>query len=257
MVRRSDKFKYKIAHFDEDIPKPKKNEILIVPEHNRLSRVPPLLGSQYLPEWFQQLPKGKGSLRRCQGTYDYITFGFTLRAWTDIYVRPSVNGKTVECKVAQWDADKKMELKTQGFHYQTTGQCPFTENRTLKESDFPKIVSPWRFVTPKGISLMSLPVWHEANPNYSIVPGIVHTDFYHQIHLVLNVLTDKEFVIKEGTPVQHMIPIRRKDNFKKILWGNESMFPFLRESGVTEFERNVVVGDHSKLYRKLQRKMDE
>lgn len=257
MVKRSDKFKYKIAHFDEDIPKPKKNEIVIIPEHNRLMRTQPLLAEKHLPEWFQNLPKGKNSLRRCQGTYDYITYGFIVRAWSDIYIRPSINGKSLESRVSQWDADGKLMLKTQGFLYESTGKCPFTENRMLPESSFPKIVSPWRYVTPKGVSLMSLPVWHEPNPNYSIVPGIVHTDFYHQIHLVLNVLTDKEFVIKEGTPIQHMIPIRRKDNFKNILWGNESMFRFVRESGVSELGKNVITNDNSKLYRKIQRQLDE
>lgn len=258
MLRRSEKYKYRIALFKEDLPKPKKNEIIILPEDNRLLENPPVLASEYKPEWFQNLPKGKNSLRRCAGTYDYMGFGFIIRAWADFTIRPDVSGKNLEARCSQIPEGQRPFI-VDWFSYEATGECPFTKNRLVPESSYPKLVSPWRYITPKNVSLMALPVWHEQNPNYSIVPGIVHTDYYHQIHVVLNVYTDKEFVIPEGTALQHMIPIRRDCNTEKIIFGNSSMFRFTANAGTTK--KNGITIDKENLaisqnYRRNQREKD-
>lgn len=257
-MRRSEKFKYKIAHFKNDLPNPKKNEIVIIPQDNRLLENPPILAKQYIPEWFQNLPKGKNSLRRCAGTYDYLDYGFIIKAWADFTIRPSMNGKTFEARCSQIP-ESDSQFIVDWFGYDSTGVCPFTQQREIQTGDFPKLVSPWRYITPKNVSLMALPVWHEQNPNYSIVPGIVHTDYYHQIHIVLNVYTKEEFTIPEGTALQHMIPIRRDENIKKFLFGNSSMFRFTanagttRKNGITIDQENLMVSQN---YRRHQRETD-
>lgn len=255
-MKRSKKFKYRIAQYAEDLPKPKKNEVVIIPLDNRITQNPPILASEYRAEWFDNLPKGRHSLRRCSGTLDYLQYGFIIKAWSDFIIRPSINGTTVEARVTQIPENNK-PFNVDFFGYQSTGKCPFTQDRLLPEADFPKFVSPWRYITPKGISLMALPVWHEQVPEYSIVPGIVHTDYYHQVHVVLNVYTDKEFIIPEGTAIQHMVPIHRNGSINKILLGNESMFKFLSVSGTTKKNSITIDAENKNVSQHYRRNLRE
>ena len=251
MLKRSDKYKYKIIQYRKDIPKPKRGEILVIPTDNRLMEIPPYLPWENLPSWWKDLPKGKGSIRRCQGTYDYITHGIVIPLWTDVTIRPSIDGKRFELRLAPY-ADKN--LFVEGFESDSTEGCPFSDLKKIPTGQYPKLVSPWLYHTHKGVSLMTLPILHEPNPNYTIVPGVVHTDFYHHIHVVLNITTDKEFTIPAGTPIQYMVPITRRDSFKKIIWGNESFDRFLKISGLGIGA--LIAPDRNLFYRRKQKSTD-
>lgn len=253
MLNRSDKYKYKILHYLKDLPKPKKGEVLIIPQDNRIVSFSPYISGTKLPHWWSGLPKSKGSLRRCQGTYDYISMGFIIPLWTDVTIRPNSSGKLFDVKLAGMEGFQGFEYA--GFTAESSESCPITGQRKIPTGQFPKLVSPWRFKTPRGVSLMVLPILHNPDPRYTIVPGIVHTDYYNQIHVVLNILTDKEFTIPAGTPIQHMIPIRRTDDTKKILWGNESMFKFVAGSGLGD--GCLIQEDSSHYYRKKQKEMEK
>ena len=253
MLSRSEKYKYKIIQYRSEIPKPKKNEIVIIPTDNRLMDTAPYLVSQKLPSWWKDLPKSKFSLRRCQGTYDYITSGFIVPLWCDITIRPSISGKLLDYKTNNYDDN--VSFRIEQFTKESAEGCPISKYNKIQTAQFPKIVSPWRFFTPKGVSLLSLPVYHEPNENYTIMPGMVHTDFYNQIHIVLNVLTDKEFTIPAGTPIQHLVPFHRNFDIKNIVFGNESMARFVNGTGMGL--GSLSVPDESHLYRKMQWEKEE
>lgn len=253
MRNRSKKYNYKISMFKGDTPKPKKNEVVIVPNDNRILEITPYLGQDSLPSWWKKLPVKSMSLRRCNGTFDYLQYGFIIPMWTDVTIRPDASGQKFEYKLGSFGDD--YSFLVQGFQSPSAEGCPFGENRKLQDFNYPKLVTPWRFFTPKGISLMSLPILHEPNPNYTIMPGMVHTDFYNQIHIVLSVLTDKEFTIPAGTPMQHMIPIKRSANPKKLVFGNESMYRFHIGNGMGQ--GSLSTPDNSQLYRKLRSQNDE
>lgn len=251
-MNRSNKFKYKVAKYKTDTPKPRSNEVVIVPQDNRLMEIPPYLNSSKLPSWWSKLPVNKNSIRRCQGTYDYLNLGFTIPMWTDVTVRPAANGIGHEFKLENFG--DMTNFTVEFFSTDSAGGCPFGSQRKDLNSNYPKLVSPWRYFTPKGISLMALPIAHEPNPNYIVMPGLVHTDFYNQVHIVIAVLTDKEFTIPAGTPMQHMVPIRRSDNIKNIIWGNESMYRFHLGQGLGT--GCITAADNSQLYRKRQKESD-
>lgn len=252
MLRRLKKYKYKTVHYKQDLPKPKNGEVLIIPMDNRIVDFPPYSGTEKLPSWWQELAKGRGSIRRCQGTYDYVTNGFYIPLWTNVTIRPNMNGTHFDVKM---DHIEGVQFGVDSFRSESAKGCPIEHSKALDDGQYIKLVSPWRFMTPKGISLMALPMLFEPDPRFSIVPGIVHTDYYNQINVVINVHTDKEFTIPAGTPIQHMVPIRRKNNIKNILWGNESMFRFVAAGGLGEGQ--LVEADKSYIYRKLQRKIDK
>jgi hypothetical protein len=252
MLGRSEKFKYKTISYKSDIPKPKKNEIIIIPRDNRLMEIKPYIQKQNLPSWWNELPVSKMSLRRCQGTYDFMSAGFIIPLWTDVTIRPDATGTRFEYKTMPLGDD--FEFRIEHFEKASASGCPITSNNKVKNGQYPKLVSPWRYITPKGVSLISLPIIHEPNPNYTIMPGIVHTDFYNQIHVVINVLTDKEFTIPAGTPIQHMIPFYRPKNINKIVWGNDSMYRFIQGTGMGK--GCLSVPDKATLYRSHQMEND-
>lgn len=253
MRNRSNKYKYKIINFLEDIPKPRKNEIVIIPNDNRIMGIPPYLTEKKLPSWWKDLPHHPFSLRRCQGTYDYSTAGFIIPLWCDVTIRPDSTGKNFEFKTS--DFNDQYQFPVEGFNREMAEGCPITKNNKMQTGQFPKLVTPWRYRTPKGVSLIALPMLYEPNENYTIVPGIVHTDFYNQINVVINVLTDKEFTIPAGTPIQHMIPYHRHGDFKKIVWGNESMLRFINGNGMGK--GSLAQSDDSRIYRKHQIRVEE
>ncbi len=73
---------------------------------------------------------------------------------------------------------------------------------------------------------MFLPVFYEENAEYSILPNIVNTDYYQMANIVLNIKTDSEFTIKQGTPLAHVIPIQRKNDIHRIEYVDESFFKY-------------------------------
>lgn len=253
MLNRSKKYRYKIINYFEDIPKPKKNEIVIVPSDNRLMSIPPYLGRKQLPSWWKDLPKDKSSIRRCQGTYDFTTAGFIIPLWCDVTIRPDSTGKRFEFKTSNYDDE--FQFRVEGFEKASTTGCPISKYNKVETGQFPKLATPWRYYTPKGVSLISLPILYEPNENYTIVPGIVHTDFYNQINVVINVLTDKEFTIPAGTPIQHMIPYHRHRDFKRIIWGNESMMRFIRGNGMGK--GSLSQRDDAHIYRRHQMEIEQ
>ena len=251
MLGRFRNYRYKTISYKADVPKPKNGQVLIVPDDNRIVDFSPYTGSDNLPSWWKSLPKGKGTLRRCQGTYDYVTQGFYVPLWTNVTIRPNITNHHFETKLDPLDG---RHFGIDGFAPESSTGCPIEKVKSIESGQYIKLVTPWRFVTNRGTSLMSLPILLEPDPRYSVVPGIVHTDYYHQINVVINVHTTEEFTIPAGTPMLHLIPIKRKNNIKNIIWGNESMFRFVSASGLGVGQ--LVQEDKSLIYRKLQRQAD-
>ena len=253
MRKRSESYKYKIAQYKTDVPKPKKNEIVIIPRDNRIMETAPYLNTSSLPSWWSKLPKNSRSIRRCQGTYDYVSYGITVPAWTNFDFRVSADQFGYEHRRKPFaNGDDIFDIDI--FNHDSAEGCPLGDIKSVKTGQYLKIVSPWTYFTEPGTSLMILPALHSFDLNYIVMPGIVHTDFYHQVNVVITILTDKPFAIKAGDPLVHLVPIKRDSNFKEIIWGNESMYRFIAGNGLG-------VGclseeDNSQLYRKTQLEKD-
>ena len=64
-----------------------------------------------------------------------------------------------------------------------------------------------------------------------MVPAIVHTDYYHAMNVVLNIIGDRPFMIKQGTPIAQLIPFKRDSDFSKVLFSDESEFKYVASTG--------------------------
>lgn len=212
------------------MPKVKPGVIRFTPVDNRLMESPPVVNSiSTPPSWFKMIGKQPGSIRKCAGTIDFLAAGVTLPAWTNFRFRPDAQGGW---ETGGDDFSPPAGISNiSGFGYESTGECPMTSVRKIETGQYPKIVNPWRFETAPGWSTLILPVYWEPNENYSVVPAIVHTDFYHLANVVLNITTDSAFGIRQGTPLVQLIPFKRNSDFEQIDFNDESYFKYVATTG--------------------------
>jgi len=212
------------------LPKVKPGVIRFTPIDNRLMESPPTVNlASQPPQWFRQIGKHQGSVRKCAGTIDFLSAGATIPAWTNFRFRPGDDGNW---ETGGDDFNPSAGISTiSGFPYESTGECPMTGVRKMEKAQYPKIVNPWRMETAPGWSTLILPVYWEPNENYTVVPAIVHTDFYHLANVVLNITTNHPFGIKHGTPLVHLVPFQRNKDFEKIDFNDESYFKYVATTG--------------------------
>lgn len=234
-----------------NIPTPKPGQILVSPMHERLfdPESMPIDNSVAFPEWYKSLDKNTRSFRHCEGAQDYLKNGVTFRLPAPVEFRPSPSGDTWE---ARWGAgDNNGHLHIHGFAFESTGAVPISQTRALQHSNYVKIINPWIIRTAPGWSSMVLPVfWERTTRDWEIVPGVVNTDYYHTAHWVINIYTDKPFVIPYGTPIAHMATFPRTADASMIL-GDEKIASLLTDRG---FGGPFVPFNRRSRYRAEQRK---
>jgi dUTPase len=86
-------------------------------------------------------------------------------------------------------------------------------------------------MTPRGYSSIITGSLMNPRPEFDIIPGIVNTDYYHTLNVIMNVLTDKEFYISQGTPIAQVTFFKRSDNVSKMYVGGDSVFRTISTRG--------------------------
>lgn len=246
----------KVARFFSDVPKVRENEMLFVPADNRIEEIGPWSNHRQKPDWWMRQKKGSGSIRTCHGTSDFISLGVTLPMWTNVSVRVSNDGNSfdVRCdEMATMGSSRNIVSRTEGFPASSTDECPFSSMRKVN-GQYPKLVTPWLVKTAPGWSTLVLPTILEPFPEYSVMPGVVHTDYYHTINIVLIVNTDKQFTIPIGRPMYQLVPFKRSNGRTEVVMGNETMYRFLEGRG--SGENYILNRDRKKSYRREQHKAD-
>lgn len=232
----------------------KEGEIFIIPSDNRLLEMgePPYVnGGKRISSWFRSSPKS--GVRRCIGIKDFLDLGVTIPAWTTFKFYPNEYENNFNADLAQYSIPT-IPFAIQGFPFSSTGDCPMSSVREIKEAYYPKLVTPYAFITAPGWSTMIVGMLHSPSPNYDVVPGIVHTDFYHQINVVLNIRSKEEFYIPHNEPLVQLIPFKRSGDFSKIKFEDEDKFKYTYgnhgDSDVLDFMES---GDIARGYRKSKR----
>lgn len=245
------------------IRRPKPGQIVVIPEDERLMESAPYVNSMInLPGWFKSSGKHRGSIRKCAGTQDLLTMGLTIPMWTNIHFRPSPIGLGWEYAMGDFSAEP-LKFVNSPFSYESTGSCPMTNIRKIENSEYPKLVNPWCFVTAPGWSSMILPIPYEPNENYDILPAVVHTDFYHNVNIVLNLKNDQPFMIRWNTPLARIIPFKRTPELTEVIFETEDKFKLATGRGLGSgyiMPIGHLVSDRSdagKAYRQEKVKMDE
>jgi hypothetical protein len=237
----------------------KPGQIRITPSDNRLLTMPPHVNAiNNPPSWFSKISKERGSIRRCAGTIDMLSAGITIPCWTNFDFKLDDKTKTWETRGSNFGGTRGHQDvgAIEHFPYQSVGECPISSIRKVENSFYQKLINPWKIETAPGWSILQMPIYWEPNENYTILPAIIHTDFYHTANIVLNLTSDKPFTIKYGTPLVQIIPFKRDSDFESIIFEDESNFKYVDSTGFG-FGHIFPTNGTSGPYRREKMRIDE
>ena len=178
---------------------------------------PVQVSTHHIPNWWINTPmwqddktkkenitnniENKGTVKRCPAIPEFMGMGFVVSLWCDVRVEIFEDGSW------KWNTPAKE------FNFGSHGPSQLTEwlPNHAKPSIIMKPDCPWRVRTPKGISMLQLPMFWHFNPNFTVAPGVIWTDIHHEINQQM-LFHKKTGVInlQRGTPLAQYIPIRRE-----------------------------------------------
>lgn len=178
--------------------------------------------------WRDELP----TVRHCPGIVDVLRSGYLLRAWTDIEI-------TTPEPARQNETDRFMDRtamnpqepggKVGAFGPVLNQMLPLWPN----EYGFAlKFDSPWVCKTPPGWSLLYSAVPFSEKTPFRVLPGLVDTDSFHVVNIVIMWDFHGSYLIEAGTPLCWLLPVKREGyNFKTEVTFNPERASLLRTLG--------------------------
>lgn len=235
--------------------KPEIKFINLQPELINKPLLEPKLYKEFLPDWWRDIPSKHEdvlTIRRCPGITDFFSNMYVVPMWTDlkVYFNKETDGLEINFK------------KSDSFPmWQRHDSKQLTDHTNIVIGDRAvetviKIVSPWNIITPKGYSVLQIPLFYNFEQNYTILPGIFDTDIYHEINVpFLLHSNNKQIEFNEGQPLLAFIPFKRtKYNQKNINANNKKYTDYLIEQASKLIDYNF--GGKPNAYRKMQRDRD-
>lgn len=214
----------------------KKNKIMFYPfsKESEAFAPRPVPTSKTVPSWYKRqassfeedkfLAMGSASstVKRCMPVFDAMTAGYTLLTPCDIYVDARDPEKLV------YSVPHSLgEIRESMFATHTREQYqeyPIDKDRYHQE--LLRVNPLWVFRIQSGYSSLILPPLHHEKSPIEALPGIIDSD---NIGLTghFSFIVEKNFngIIKQGTPMFQIIPIKREpwesefgtvEDFKKI-----------------------------------------
>lgn len=186
-------------------------------DSERLAKNHPIKrSSKYLPEWWKQLSttypiqteaglmRPVPTLKKCIGVLGLYKQGWILAAWSDILIKTNTDGSFVY----------EYPVGTSWSSVQTHSRAQFSG--AFKDYIHLKLISPWKLVdrNETGTKFLWTPTsWSlfDDQPEFRVLPGVV--DYTNNIGTHVNFLlptADKEYFIKAGTPLVHIVPLTEK-----------------------------------------------
>jgi len=183
---------------------------------------PPIPAAQAIPEWFQKLsmdlprPDHKPfpvlgpivkkwsshTLKKCPAVVDYFAQGYIIPMWCDILVQRHGQDFHFETNGIQDGIGSGIE-----FHEEAQFKTyPFKRNDYRRAVKF---TSPWFFHTPPGWSTLFIQPLMHPQDNYTLFPGIVETDSFHQVNFPSIWHSEGDRILERDYPFLHVIPFKR------------------------------------------------
>jgi hypothetical protein len=194
-----------------------KNKILFVPTKQGIENIKEILpkpAGAYIPEWWKTIPTHYGNksnffntktAKRCPAIPEMFSQGFILPMWSDALIYYDDSSKTWLAKTPYDFFSIQTHPKEQFLNY---AEHQF---KNEKATFIFKFESPWSIITPKGWSVMQLPLFYHFDKDFSVLPGVINTDSHHQINQQVAYYGDKkEVFIPRGTPLVQYIPFKRE-----------------------------------------------
>jgi hypothetical protein len=175
---------------------------------------------QFIPNWWKNMPNTfpSGSnfetlltefptVKSCPSFIDLFSQGYVLPMWVDTVLSYDKTSDQWKWSTAggpfTWEMHDKQQFvsHTNPIYQGNLGYAIF------------KAMSPWRIITNPGVSVLQLPVFYDFNSDFSVLPGILRTDVWHQINQQVLFHSDKkEISIPRGTPLAYYFPFYREQS---------------------------------------------
>lgn len=184
-----------------------------------------------IPSWFKNMDKTyvadeyipRSTLKKCPAIISTLTSGIYISLWTDLAFNirtVSNDGKHIQ-KELQWNsADNRTMIESQAREQWDA----FAGQDKIQHI---KIDPAWYFKTKEDINFYwTQPYYHRENNLISVSPGI---DNYKSISNTsingfVDLSTDRQFIIKQGTPIVQLIPMSDKNVVIKNHFVSEKEF---------------------------------
>jgi hypothetical protein len=170
----------------------------------------PKPAKSFIPKWFKDIPNnGKSTVKICPSFPDFFSQGYIVPMWCDSIL-------SVDVETDKWGWSTSNDKFTWSSHSMDQFIDYVNPSFNGVDSQFVfKTNCPWRVITPKGWSVLQLPLFYHFNREYSILPGIIDTDIHHEINQqVLYHGDGREIHIKRGDPFVLYVPFKRKNTLK-------------------------------------------
>jgi len=208
----------------------------------------------FIPSWWKNIPVAEKfdffpNVRMCPSFPDYFSQGFIIPMWSDSIL--NYQSETDELfwrsgltNDLEWSMHPKKQLLDHIVPEPLGSECVAII----------KAQCPWRIITPKGYSVLQLPVFFDFNKDFSIIPGIIDTDIHHEINPQIMLHTkDKDVFIERGSAFVQYIPFKRTKYNLDILSNNDKLKKIFDNSGANILTK--IIGQGS--YRQMQRERDK
>lgn len=223
-----------------------------IPGFEKIEEIQPRPAVKFLPDWWKQIPIKNDSgytVKICPSMGDYLSNGFILPMWMDMTFKYLKDNDLWE---SSHSPEPFLPVVAHGKH-----QLNDYANVNFGGKDSSIIIktqSPWKIITPKGYSVLQLPLFYNFNKDFTVLPGIIDTDIYGEVNVQMAYHGNgEEIFIKRGTPLCVYIPFKRTKYdlfFDAETEEEKNKFKILKYDIITKFEG-------SGWYRSLQRKRDK
>ena len=195
--------------------KQKDPEIKFVPMVKGLKELSPVLPArELLPKWWSDIkfnekvklidnyPATVGTIKRCPGIIDFLNYGWIIPMWCDLYVNIKKN-ENISFEFSDKIYSASIHAQDQFLN--------LTPNHIREKYNWVlKLHSPWIVQTSPGYSLYEVNPFYHFNKEFDIATGMTDSDIYFSVNPFLLFKAEGEFVIKQGTPISIIIPIKRE-----------------------------------------------
>lgn len=190
----------------------KKPKVIFWSTVDGVEKTTPILPSKkVIPSWFKTLksfPKNynkdfSGTVKACPSFVEYMANGYVLTAWCDMRFNIKDKG------IYTWKTPSQIYRFDDHPAEQYAAHLP--EHEKNKIYAVAKAVSPWRCKTDPGYVMMQQSLYYEFNDVFDVPPGIIWTNFYHEINPQLIFRQKGEFFIPRGTPLSILYLIKKEE----------------------------------------------
>jgi hypothetical protein len=223
-----------------------------IPELEKEEKLHPRPYKSFMPEWWASIPNkltnGEGTIKRCAGLADLFSQAYVVPMWMETKV------DFIDSKEVSITKDNKFMFPEWELH--PSDQLLDHTNINIGNNIVThtlKVVSPWSIILPRGYSLLQLPVFYHFENRYSVIPGIIDSDIFHEANIPLFIHNNnKTLYFKEGEPFVMYIPFKRSKFKHSILGKKDKIYDRLIEDAELFFE----IPKDQNPYRKLQKERD-